>query len=503
MGYSLNNYKLKQAYRKNRQLRRKLRGISKVRKYFEAMPAGVANSTRMGAFGADWATADAEQKARRRALRFYGQGDYKSILKYGSRGLGALAGGAMGYMSGGLSGAGAGLSSGWSRGADFSKFMGWGDYSSGNQIIDGGSSNQQQISVNQTDLTGDIYVARTEFVQNIVVTGPAGGTSVFENRSFGLNPGLQVVFPWLAQIAQCFTLYDFEGLIFQFKPLFSEDAGTSNSLGKVIMATEYDPAAPDFITSVQMSNYDYANSSKPSCGMYHGVETAQRQQAVNMMYVRTGTSTRDLIFTDVGKFQLATEGVPLPAGATSVIIGELWVTYRVKLSRAEIYSALLGNNITQDVQNGTSSNTALWTATSFVKSTNTIGMTVSNISATSLRLTFPQNLSLGYYQIMIQFRAVTPFTTQVFNGPTNASNCQVYRPGYEVPGGPVVAVSSPEAVTGTTANTSIMQVFWVYVNSPGLLRASIDVNVSSALVTGATWRLWVTQQPSTPSFSFL
>jgi len=461
-------------------------------------PPGTSNPISNGLWGPSYATANEDQRNVRRAANYYGPGDYRSSLRqWIPDGTFAYAGRTLGQMSGipGLA------ELGNYAGGKLANWAGFGDYST-NQIM-GGSGNQQAISVNRTDNTGDIYISRTEFVKNIVVTGTAGGVSNFENRTFLLNPGITNTFPWLSQIANCFTMYDFQGLIFQYKPLFSEDAGSSNNLGKVIMATDYDPTAPAFLTSVQMENYDYSNSTKPSCGCLHGVETAQSQQSVNMMYVRTGTVSRDLSFYDVGSFQFATEGVPLPAASTSQIIGELWVTYRVKLSRAEIYSSLLGNNILCDLLKGTSSSSALYTGTTLTKSSNNIGVTLANVSSTSMELTFPVNISLGYFQVIVWFQSGgTAFTTQSGATFTNATNCQYYLPGSTLPGTSSTNFFGPGGTyTGTTGNGGLLNIQYIYVNSPGLNQASVRINVGAALTNTTTWTVVVTQQPQNVSLS--
>lgn len=193
-----------------------------------------------------------------------------------------------------------------------------------NQLISGGNA---PISVNASDdLTGDITFSHTEFVTNIVAT-----TTGFQNRSFAINPGLNGTFPFLSQLARNFTLYDLEGLIFEYRPTSGEMGVSSNALGKVIMATNYDPDSPAFTTSRIMENYDYAVASKPSLTARHGVETANGQQALDMMYIRQGDQTRDKIFTDLGTFQIATEGLPQTGQ-----VGELWVTYTCRLSRSKI-----------------------------------------------------------------------------------------------------------------------------------------------------------------------
>jgi hypothetical protein len=237
------------------------------------------------------------------------------------------------------------MAPGWERGASFSKQMGWGDYNTpavANQIV----SAPPETSVTPAfvnpgdDLSGDVVLYHREFIRNVTVSGSAGTSTAFELTSYELNPGIAGTFPFLSQIANNFELYEFQGLMFQYVPTYGESGSSSNNLGKVIMATNYDPDASEFASSVQMQNYDYSNSCKPSLGQVHGVETMSSKRASDLMYIREGDVTRDKVFTDIGKFQIATEGVPLAAGATSAIIGELWVTYRIKLSRAKLRDTL-------------------------------------------------------------------------------------------------------------------------------------------------------------------
>lgn len=231
-----------------------------------------------------------------------------------------------------------------------------------NSLIDAKTS---PLSVNQamSDLTGDIYINHREFVSNIFTNQP-GGTFNEDLYKFRLNPGLggtyqstsgdtpfitdqsgvanpdelRGPFPWLRQIAENFTLYEFEGLVFEYRPMSGEFGQVnSNALGTIIMATEYDPTIKEGFENAQsMLNYDYANSGKPSQQIVHAVETARKQNTVTTQYVAQyePNPQKDPIFTDLGIFQLAVDGVPTTA--TPQKIGELWVTYRVKLSRAQI-----------------------------------------------------------------------------------------------------------------------------------------------------------------------
>lgn len=309
-----------------------------------AGPRGSATSVAF--WGADRKSANPMQLTRRELMRYAGKGDYRRYARWVPRGIGALAGGFAG-LEGGVAGVGVGAARGWGAGAGFSKALGWGDYSMAdgpvvNSLV-GPRDETMKISVNPMNNSGDIIFAHTEFIRNITITSPGGVTqSPFQIDSFPLNAGQETTFPFLAQLAKNFTLYEFQGCMFQFKPTQGE--GATSALGKVIMCTDYDPDTTVFHNSQQMENYDYASSAKPTVGQVHGVETAPSQRSVKMLYVRTGyeppgpaANGKDRVFTDLGLFQVATEGIQIPAtiGETT-IVGELWVSYKVRLSRAHI-----------------------------------------------------------------------------------------------------------------------------------------------------------------------
>ena len=365
---------------------------------------------------------DSDRKKAESALwyrftnKIYGRGDYFSAMKrYGkwaARGIGAAATAAPYAMSGDYSAAGRALKRGWGKGARVSKILGMGDYGmSSNQIVHAGGlpSNPHQnihhVSTADADLTGDVLYSNTEFVENIYanVTGTSG-QSGFENRSYSINPGLTTTFPFLSQIAQNFELYEFVGLSFQYKPTSGEFGNNnSNSLGKVVLCTNYDPDALPFTNSVVMENYDYACSTKPSSGCLHGVECAPSQRSAIQMYTRTGvSSTKDRVYTDLGIFQLATEGVPFGGtGDRSALIGELWVTYTVKLSRSKL-NAVLGENILYGSLSGTITNPEFLPGTLAAGSTLELSSEVE-LGGFGVRVSLPINIVVGAY--LIVFRA--------------------------------------------------------------------------------------------------
>lgn len=423
-----------------------------------------------GLYGADYKEATPRQKNMRKALRFSGPGSYKAkfrkVRKYIPRGLGALGG----FLS---SRNLAGARTGWKAGAGFSKAIGWGDYHT-NQIIRGSPQGDPQKVIHHfnsitENLSGDIVYSNCEFVTNIKATIPSGASaSQFENRTFQINPGIAGSFPFLSQIANNFELYEFEGLMFQYKPTSGEfGSSNSNALGKVIMATNYDPDAVEFGNAIQMENYDYAVSCKPSSGAVHGVECAPNQRTTKLMYTRSGTSVKDKVFTDIGTFQLATEGIPAGV-AGEVLVGELWVTYTVKLSRARLYDSI-GNSCNYSTITWTPFTTVFSDAANNAVIDQTLGLELlqdGGADSNSVRLRFPPSISFGKYLVMVYFR---------INGTSGAA------PVIDLPASCTIDNLTPEAVrvTDTAAFGEKVKLKYVTVNALASQQAAFDVGVQS------------------------
>ena len=482
-------------------------------------------------YGATYKDANAAQRAARFADGYSGRGDYWSDLgtkigKYGSRAIGTLGGGALGAMSGFLAGGPAGAWSGgfaggkagYGIGKSFSQMQGWGDYTS-NQLIAGSGDAPIRVNGNPNDLTGDVYVTHREFVCNIttpVSTAP-NQSSPFSIQSFDINPGLTSTFPWLSQLAANFTLYEFAGLVFQFRPTFGESGGTTNALGKVIMGTQYDPDAPPFTSSVQMENYDYAQSSKPSIESRHGVETAQSQQFATMQYVRTGSTTKSKVFTDIGTFYIATEGVPQTASVgTQLIVGELWVSYTIKLSRAQLNTSILNSNInnarfycllatgaTNLLQGGvvTAPSRSVVPNSQFLyaSNSNNLNLTLSSSSLTAITVSWPVDINIGYYRITFcanqPVAAANRVSSTTLVNMTQTNNSFPYMLGSSEN---VSVVAFEPVLSAWAAATERFFAFdtVVKISSPGLNIASITFNLLNAIAVNTSWNIICHEIPS-------
>jgi len=253
----------------------------------------------------------------------------------------ALIGG--GGALGAYTGVGRGIGS--EVGRRISRLMGSGDYTmnevSVNSLIKGAGNPTSSFS--STDGTS-VRLQHREFLGDIT-TGAIAGT--FNNNAFAINPGIKTSFPYLSQIADNFEMYCFHGLVFEFISTASPYITTS-SLGSVIAGAEYNASVPAFASKFAMENSNCAISTRIDKSLMYGLECAQGTNAQNCYYVRSGLSDLPLTTTDIGTFQFAT--APGSSFPVNSVVGELWVTYDVSLSRPFLVLSRFG---TLQVQRGT------------------------------------------------------------------------------------------------------------------------------------------------------
>lgn len=192
-------------------------------------------------------------------------------------------------------------------------------------------NNGKEFIIRHREYLGDVYSG--------VAGSPGNPTPTpFTNTVYNINPGLTASFPWLANVAGRFEEYQLEGMLYEFKSMYSDAVvQTGGSLGTVVMATEYNASKPAFTSKIEMENYEFAMSSKPSVPMCHPIECNNKQSVLSQQYVRTNNAAlvnQDIKMYDFGTFQIASVGIPCTGQALS--LGELWCTYQIKLLKPRI-----------------------------------------------------------------------------------------------------------------------------------------------------------------------
>lgn len=217
----------------------------------------------------------------------------------------------------------------------FKALTGFGDYKVSKNSIAMGTAPPVFRDGKRTNI-----VCHREYIADVL------GSVNFRNTSYALNPGQQGTYPWLSALAQQYEEYSVHGMVWEFKSTAgSAVSSTNNALGVVIMATEYNSLNPPFASKIEMENYQFCTSAKPSESFLHPVECARGENVLSNLYVRSGSVPvgADKRFYDLGNFQIATQGMQVD----DITVGELWCTYEIELIKPRVVAAV-GESILSD-----------------------------------------------------------------------------------------------------------------------------------------------------------
>lgn len=316
---------------------------------------------------------------------YYDSRVVKTLKKYVPRNtfksLGALAGSTIGGIPGGVLGGLAGSAIG--------NIAGFGSYSIRmNSLINEGESPARMHSSNANTI-----VRHREYITDIVSSSTA---NTFLLQNYAINPGLIQTFPWFSALAQQYQEWEPLGIVFEFKTL-SADAiasSTNNTLGGIIMATNYNAAAPNFSNKQAMDNTEYTTSCKPSESFYHAIECAPHQNVLSDLYVRSAAvpSGQDAKTYDLGNFQIASFGIQ----GTSVVLGELWVSYEIALRKPILTAAAGLDVLTDHYKLGGVADISNFGTSSTLATNSTLGGTISTSGTTYF---FPPYIQEGMYLV--------------------------------------------------------------------------------------------------------
>lgn len=210
----------------------------------------------------------------------------------------------------------------------FSRLLGFGDYAvSKNSFMSQAYNEGRPASFHGSRKGADIIVKHEEFVMD-VHSSPS-----FTTQDIYLNPGNPRLAAFLWQIAAHYEEYEFLGMVFEYRPTSFEFSSQTGS-GVVVLATDYDISDANYSDKRTMEASEYATSCKPTDSMMHPIECDPKRNILSRFFVKPGfvtppTTGEDTRLDYLGRTTLAVVGSPV----TGQTIGELWVSYHVKLSR--------------------------------------------------------------------------------------------------------------------------------------------------------------------------
>lgn len=184
-----------------------------------------------------------------------------------------------------------------------------------------------------------VEICHREYIGDLYSSATAGAFSI---NSFYLNPSDTTTFPWLSQIAaSSFQQYELYSCIFEFQS-FSSDAlnSTNTALGTVVAAINYDSTDAVPTTRGELENTDWSQAYKPSQSFPIPVECAPKDTTVTKLYTRQSNlipSGEDRRLYDMGRLDIATLGCQ----GTSVNLGSLYITYKVRLYKTVQFAPLI------------------------------------------------------------------------------------------------------------------------------------------------------------------
>ncbi|QMW68701.1 capsid protein [Crucivirus-195] len=252
---------------------------------------------------------------------------------------------------------------------------------------------------------GGTIIRFQEYLGDVISGGTlTAGSSVFDVQSYLINAANPATFPFLSQIASNYEQYEIEGMIFQFRSTSANALNSTNTaLGTVIMGTQYDVADAPFASKSEMLNHQYSVSVKPSDSTLHMIECAPNQTTTSLLYTLSSEQTpagQDSRFYHLGRFSIATQGFQ----AANVVIGELHVTYQVRLLKPKL-SDLLGNNFLSTYITTTGYSSALPLGSAVQLTPNSFN-NACTLDLPNRSLSFP-NASVGYFRILITWNGTT------------------------------------------------------------------------------------------------
>jgi len=303
----------------------------------------------------------------------------------------------------------------------FNRIVGSGDYEMrANSLISSAHSGAVMPTFTPDGRRG-IRVREREYIGDVVSGGTLiSGSTIFSNNSYTVNPSNSVTFPWLSKFASNFDQWEPHGIVFEYVSTSSAFNGSSQALGVVVTAADYDFADPLYASKAEMENSGYAISTAANTSLLHGIECAASERPSRILYTGDGAgSSTSSNLHNLARFQLATQGMSV-AGVT---LGELWVTYDITFYKKQLPVPGIGitySEIASSSPSTAGSSIIMGMAPSVTE--NGLRLTIDNTTLTDPKIVFPNNIGSGTFLFTYFYNSPAAFdhTITVFNPATSA-----------------------------------------------------------------------------------
>jgi hypothetical protein len=228
------------------------------------------------------------------------------------------------------------------KAAGIGMYTGQGGYQTvKNELIHGGHASEGLMRFDAQNDEDAVMISHSEYVMDVYAPP---GTEKKVDIKLPLNAGEAKTFPMLSQLAANFEDFEVVQLAFTYKPTLSDWQTTSGQVGQILMATNYNPSADKWTTKQQLLAQTGSTSARTIDATFHGVECDTSKIHNDGHYlVRTGPPRpeQDLKDFDHGWTQISV--VDTPAEAANKTLGELHVSYTIKLSKPRIWAGVANN----------------------------------------------------------------------------------------------------------------------------------------------------------------
>jgi hypothetical protein len=285
---------------------------------------------------------------------------------------------------------------------------------------------------------GDVRIVHREYFSDLL------GSTAFASNAYSINPGLTVMFPWLAQVAGRFEAYHFNRLSFSF-----ETESATSATGTVLLVVDPDAADAAPVSKSDALSYRIKNRGAPWEPFDLSTPVLADAGGMSRKYVRQGalSANLDVKMYDAGQLFACTTGQ-----ASAAAVGELYVDYDVSLYTPQV-SAGSPLSLNLDGSGGLTSSVLFGTAPTIT------GSLPISVSADGKTITFNSQCELlvGFY-----------FAGTVISGSvTNAGTCSFSINTLVVNGGAtaasgfgIIRAAPGQTFTPSIAATTVTTALW-------------------------------------------